>query len=430
MNPRPTPAVLPRVPFERYTLELEPLCPVHIGSGQSMLGVEYRFNEGPSGASVAQIDLDRFLGEHDLRTFIESVEGPAPVVPTTPPKMSDFPPTAAGRIQYVEASNAFKKASSGAAASQHPVHKLLAGEGLAEWLRDHIPAEYQFSPIAVGKQTAAELRSVFNNPNAQGEVHLLPRSAGEGAPYLPGSSLKGALRTAVVAAQAANPVKESGLMRAAAGTSSAGFEGIALGHGEAGKPNLYRDPFRQVRLSDLHRVEGGTAIRRVQIVRKPGSAKGDAPDPAGIHMWRECTTATLEGAPSLWRGELRLAHQMASGQHYPVDAKQNPTHLPLALPLGVLLADCNKFYRARLATELKDFRCRGELAQGLQAAAAALGPGECLVRLGRHSHFECVTVGAPFARAYSPRGSGETRSYAERQSPLGWCVLRVVPWRR
>jgi len=110
--------------------------------------------------------------------------------------------------------------------------------------------------------------------NASGDAMLgfrpLPRSL-EG-PYLPGSSVKGALRTAWIYYQLEPKLqqrdlvyvddhrvweerpakKEEGYIRPGRGGPRAAqlLEGYALGYLRGGKPNMYRDPFRAVRLGD------------------------------------------------------------------------------------------------------------------------------------------------------------------------------------
>jgi CRISPR-associated protein Csm5 len=372
------------VHFQQFVLELEPLTPIHIGSGNSFEALDYAFRDKPE-PHIVSLDTNRFLSEMNQQQR-----------------------------------EAF-------------LRRVNAGAQLASWFRAQIQAtkRYDRYTIAVEKQTAAELKRVVEDPQAEGEIHLLPRHAATAEVYLPGSSLKGALRTAIVAQRAQQPALQSQLAAVARDTKphqgSARFEAVALGHAhDHGRPNLYRDPLRQVMLSDLRPVEGATQIFRIKIVRGHAEARTNAPDPGGIHIWRETTHATTLGQSGLFRGQLRLAPHLADPRCCGPDRDNKPTHVALPLPLDDILRACNDFYPKRLREELEHFACQPGVKDQLLKAVQDLKPRECLVRLGRHSHFECVTVGPPH---WQPprRGFGKTRSYAGGQVPMGWALLRFRP---
>ncbi|TWT40211.1 type III-A CRISPR-associated RAMP protein Csm5 [Botrimarina hoheduenensis] len=414
-------------PSLSYPIQLTPLTPVHIGSGELMSAIDYRYldDEAGGGPRLAALDLDRFFGEQNLRAFLESIFGAAPPRITEAPALANYPKTQAGRAQWALDNVAYKKQSATGTASAHPVDQLLAGDGLAEWLSEHLPAEYLRPPIFVESQSADDLRQALQD-SARGEIHLLPRNTATGTPYLPGSSLKGALRTPIVAQALQGTTNHHQLQEAQQrekGRSrvSQRFEAAALGHAnQHGAPDLLRDPFRQVRLSDLTCKQLRTEVRRLQIVRRMGSTCGDS-DPSKIHLWRECYVGMLEGHQPVWRGELRLAPHLADPRVTPMQRHR----LPRLIDRQALLDACNEFYRPLLVEELARFRCDPDVAEGLQATAASLTDQQCLIRLGRHSHFECVTVGSRWSEPYSNRGAGNTRTYAGGTVPLGWCVLQI-----
>jgi len=365
--------------FQSFVLDLEPLTPIHIGSGNSFEASDYAYRDSPQPHIVC-LDTSRFLAELDPHQ-----------------------------------AKAFKK--------------ILDGSGdLTKWLRAQMGNKYDRYSIPVEKETAAELRPVVEGTSAEGEIHLLPRHAATAEVYLPGSSLKGAIRTAVVAQRAQLPELQKQLTQAAReGNSAAFFEAVALGHAEGSPPNLYRDPFRQLMLSDLRPVDATTQIFRIKIIRSHAEARSTTADPGGIHIWRETTSATTLGQSGLFRGQLRLAPHLADPRRCGPDREQKPTHLPLPLPLAEILRACNAFYRPRLREELGRFPCDpGVKEQLLKAVDGLKNTSECLVRLGRHSHFECVTVGPPHWQQ-PPRGFGKTRSYARGMVPLGWAILKFSP---
>ena len=53
-----------------------------------------------------------------------------------------------------------------------------------------------------------------------------------------------------------------------------------------------------------------------------------------------------------------------------------------------------------------------------------MGPGEALIRLGRFSHIECMTVsrsGGP------PERRGSTRTLVAGELPFGWAKIKLTP---
>jgi CRISPR-associated protein Csm5 len=365
-------------PFRRYRLRIEPLTPIHVGSGQTVEPYEYDLLQEKSGECwLVVLDIGAVL--------------------------TGLPP--AQRLQFEQFADQ----------GNYP--------GLRRWLRQHAdPARHGQWRVRVHPAAYREIAANLNNPARLGEIHLFARDAATGRPYLPGSSIKGAIRTAVVDALAReSPARQSdfeAIARQGDRDRRAGvqFEAAVLGNAKpGGNPDLYRDPLRQVAVSDAEIDTEACWIHRIQIVRPQGRAGSD---PRDIVIYRDLVGPGLVERPFGMTAELRL-HQPLTDR-----GRMGGNTLPQRIDVAAICRWCNAFYQPRLEQELNRFVQDGTLASHLLLAARGVKPNECLVRLGRHSHFECMTVGEPFHR--SPRrGFGASRSYAGGQIPLGWLLVTI-----
>jgi len=118
----------------------------------------------------------------------------------------------------------------------------------------------------------------LKNPRNQLLVNLMTRTGADYRPYLPGSSIKGAIRTAIVSCLAnENRVSVE---------NPKYFENKVLGHTD-GK----QDPFRCVKISDAFLPNNATIIDKVEIF-KPDATQDS--NPVGIQMFYEQCFSMLD----------------------------------------------------------------------------------------------------------------------------------------
>ncbi|MGA2499970.1 MAG: type III-A CRISPR-associated RAMP protein Csm5 [Tepidisphaeraceae bacterium] len=374
-----------------FQVSLIPLSPVHVGSGECIEPAEYDLIPQGENYFLTAFNLPRVF--HDLSPSL--------------------------RTEYDSL--------------------LRRGDwsGVRTWLRKAASlADQVLFRIQVQPEAADEIRKNLSNPNRLGEIHLFARDPAAGKPYLPGSSLKGAMRTAMVDALAqANDVDMQQLVQLAGDAGfqphktylGANFEAAVLGNlTDNGRADLYHDPLRQLAISDMAMPDSATYIDRIQIVRPPGR-QGQDTNPGGIVIYREVTWSVCDGENLRFQGQLRLSPHLADRDQMGFDQKtRNPNWLPHVMDVATLCRQCNAFYQPRLKEELSQFVVDKSLKDTLLDRAGACDDHRCLVRLGRHSHFECVTVGDPF-RQPPRRGFGKTRSYVAGSLPLGWAHLEFHP---
>ena len=212
-----------------------------------------------------------------------------------------------------------------------------------------------------------------------------------GVPVLPGGSLKGAMRTALLDGINHGQPLASDQERS-----------LALQQRLFRYNRFEQDPMRLVHLMDaafVDEADAGSelrfAVNRRRKAPKPGedSAQSQA-EQRGLYQLLECAPAARF---RVFAG--RLTVQQVDGVH---DERGRLPALPLRWNTRQIAAACNRFYRPQLETELKQMQERGYLDGNWVAMLGRLlaGPvGErldrneaFLLRVGRHSGAESVTL--------------------------------------
>ena len=366
------------MPAYRFTLTM--LSPVHIGSGEEIEPTDYvveaRDFNGATHHILRALDLAKLLGrltEDQRRRFNEAVDQKA----------------------------------------LFHLRKFIRSVATS--------ADYRWS-APCNKQIHRLYQAGLEGDSAQLLISLMTRDGGTGCPYVPGSSIKGALRTAWLS-------RQLGRMSRRPRPDDRNFEALALGYAAenaAGRPRgeIRADPFRAIRVGDAPLPPDGNIIEPVRI-HKPGRKAGEA-DPAGIQMYYDVTFSRLDGEDITAEGRLIIDERLA--QTPTRDISGWPFQNCVAGPIKAreLLDACNDFYRPRLKDEFDRFPVLRETAGLLLEEATRLEPGQALIRLGRFSHKECVTVDPTGGMCRKP---GTTRSLVVGELPLGWARLTLAPLR-
>src|SRR5581483_1187844 len=113
-------------------------------------------------------------------------------------------------------------------------------------------------------------KEIRRNPDRAGRIHPFIRTGGR--PFVPGSAVKGALRTALLSARAAPQLDELRAMlpldRIEGGRTSG--ESDKLQNTVLEKASTDADPFRFVRVADAGLPEGSTRYERVVNRKRNG----------------------------------------------------------------------------------------------------------------------------------------------------------------
>jgi CRISPR-associated protein Csm5 len=350
------------LPFERWKMTVRLLSPVHVGSGWELTPDEYVLSQ--------DAHKDDWLEVVDRAAILR-----------------DLGETARKELDGV----------------------LARGDarGIQDWMmKRYDPVRHRRFKVRIQKVVAEALLGHLKRGSSQCIIALATRNQATGAPYLPGSSIKGALRTAYLAYRTA---QQGVRLLQGGGEDDRDFQSRVLG---VGAGDFGTDPFRQIAISDTLLKPIEMLIDQVKIVRlKPKhghSGRGEE----GILMFRDVTWSLADRVVVDGESEVRVHSELARRGH-------------VSQPISIegLVKSCQDHYLPALKSEFQSYAeiIDEDAARVILDAAEALGANETLIRIGRHSHFECMTI--PNVRRPPRLGFGKTRSYVGGVIPLGWCRL-------
>jgi len=276
-----------------------------------------------------------------------------------------------------------------------------------------------------------------------------------GVPVLPGSSLKGAMRTALLdGINAGQPLLEDEGLLAQKGKEEANRR---LQRRLFQYREFEQDPMRLVQLGDVLFQDGdgvGSELRfAVNRRRKPpkpgeGSMQSQA-EQRGLYQLLECVPAARF---RVFAG--RLTVQRLEGV---TDGRNRLPAADLRWSVSEIAAACNRFYRPQLEMELQQMRERDYLDAGWATSIRELLEGSAgqrldrneafLLRVGRHSGAESVTLNGmrnikillgkdvetgKQRFEYRPTGTSWWLAASDTQDrtgmlPFGWLLVELHP---
>jgi CRISPR-associated protein Csm5 len=332
--------------MSQWLFSLKPLTPLHIGSGDTIEPYEYAV----LGNRLHHFDTYELL----LRL---------------PPKLQDeflsLVSSHVGKLQrLLHREAAFIKQDS---LSQFNVPLTLE----AQWL-------YQ---------------QQLDNPQARLTIYPFIRTSGK--PFIPGSSLKGAIRTALLYHKARKPIETR---------SAKQLEQEAFAY-----ERITDDPFKTLKISDSQPSTDCTEISALWVhTRRQKSWQKSIP------MFREITLSqfTHSSAPTFTHS-VKLTEEIS--QYQPKFRR---------LTMEEVITSCRSFYGLHASKErnyLENLPQTGELYAKLNELFSELPHNSFPIRFGWGSGFDAVTVN------YAAREPRTTRSrrLVENGIPLGWAAVEV-----
>jgi hypothetical protein len=269
-----------------------------------------------------------------------------------------------------------------------------------------------------------EYQSKLRNHGVANQLLISPQlSTGLGVPLLPGSSLKGAIRTAVI--DHLDRSRKLDLKGATKSQDRRAYDKQL----EKYLGRINDNVFKQLKLSDFEGWADSTLLVTATEIRR----KAGGPATPKSHT---------EVLPSMQLGA--AAHSVLSGKLGIGDGYANASNgAALRLKDGEsfdwnsLAELVNAYQRKRLNRELERFYSLPQFKGGQPAVQAVLSglenakPGEMVLRVGHYSQIEYVSVenNAPFTRKgrdgkFLPYGT--TRTLANGLYPFGWVRLSLL----
>lgn len=344
-----------------WQLAITPLSPVHLGSGQDYEPTGYVIDDGA---------LFEFDGLAALNALPELERGKLG-------KILDGAPT---QVMLRQVQSFFYSNRD----------RLIAASRRVVRINPSMDAFYQdrVGQVAQRETGGSEVQNKL-------EIERTAYNPVNGAPILPGSGLKGAIRTALLDRENDGRPLPPELK----GDRSANLKlQQSLFHYASGKFEL--DPMRLVRLADAAPARPDALVTRVHFAvnrkKQPVTVGGRPVDSQaeqkGLYQLLECLPPLYARA---FRSQLSIQETGGvESRHWP-DAS-------LHFDLADIAAACNRFYRPILDEEIRLLRERGFLAEDWAEAvlrvlagplATALGSNDAfLLRVGRHSGADSVTL--------------------------------------
>jgi CRISPR-associated protein Csm5 len=405
--------------FDHYKLLITPLSLVHIGTGESYEPTNYVIESDTLYEFDTGSAIEAF-GERERQQLLNAVN------------------RRPGTEMIVAVQKLFHEQRKALLANS--VHRIPVLDGVANFYRDRVGqvAQRETSGHAVVNRLEID-RTAFNPV-----THL---------PVLFGSSLKGAIRTALLdCVNDGRPAQE--------GKGLHEFQGrlFRYRHPDRGSLRLECDPMRLLQISDaiwhgdsgLPATEVHLAVNRKKapVVDERGRLRASQAEQKGLYQILECVPAMRYRT---FTAQLNIQH---------VDSVERVGELPdrnLRFSIRDIARACNAFYKPILRDEYKLLTERGYLSERWRQMIESLMDGEVggkigggeafLLRVGRHSGAEAVTLnGVRKIKIMEGRDreTGRQRSSAaltaktvwlaaeepDQQSdmlPFGWLLVEIHP---
>ncbi|HEY3443122.1 MAG TPA: RAMP superfamily CRISPR-associated protein [Paludibaculum sp.] len=277
----------------------------------------------------------------------------------------------------------------------------------------------------LGEGSREELRSMVERPERNGAVNALPRNPHTGCVTIPGTGIKGALRTAITNWFAESPDGQK-RVRSRMDEEGRRWNGQAMEEAalQYTRREMERDPLRLVHVSDGEwpadcvRVDQG---RLRKLGADPGSEVG-----VQVHAERLLSRADGEEMP-----ESRITIRLETKSRI---VATNAQLFPAVVTWKMMKEAADYFFLTRLKKELDTFQW---LARGSERwAPATVEANQMILRVGRWCHFDSLSVNV-FREGENHRTheklteTGATRMSCDLatggEAPYGWVLLDMVP---
>ena len=243
-------------------------------------------------------------------------------------------------------------------------------------------------------------------PFIKNEVYFLP--------YIPGSSIKGAIRTAVLSEMAkrmnlTNVKGEKGWEWK--------IEGKILENQDVrGNPDAKKDPFRAIKIKDVLLPEKSTIITQIKNVSKNSRGHLTA---KSMQLFYEVVKSKIYGGKVEFTGEILIDDDLQRFGNKGVSKN---------ISIEMIKKDCNAFYRDKLEMEHRKFYQQSEIESNSNLLLKEeFDNNSFLLRLGRFSGVESVTLDN--YREPRPPGRskkwGTSRTICEGKYPMGWVKITL-----
>lgn len=282
---------------------------------------------------------------------------------------------------------------------------------LVEIRRFTAEAMLQYGNALYTVETSEEVAAMYNAKigDIKNQLIIHPFIRTGLKPVIPGSSIKGAIRTAIVSEFA----RRKKLTRPSGYRAECEFESKALGYRDAKD-----DPFRCLKVRDAQIEADDIIVRKVVNVSRK---KGGPLQENSIQIVCEVTHSRLSGKDAAFGVGLLMDDKLAA-----------TGFTGSAFSISDIIECCGAFYGDKVRMEHDKFYKGGTMAQAfsgrLVSGLDSLKQNEFLLRVGRFSGVESVTLDT-YRNPRPPKQMtiwGTSRNLAEGLYPMGWIKVTVL----
>ncbi|MBI5208300.1 MAG: type III-A CRISPR-associated RAMP protein Csm5 [Candidatus Firestonebacteria bacterium] len=252
---------------------------------------------------------------------------------------------------------------------------------------------------------SSEIETLYKSKidNIQNQLLIYPfiRTEGETTPFIPGSSIKGAIRTAIISEFA----KKSNLPKPKDIREEYEFESQVINYKDA-----KNDPFRGIKIRDSYPQKDFTIVRDIKnFSRKRGVNN--------IQIICEVSHSFITGKDIEFETEIYFDESLFL-----------TNYLGKKLNIENIIISCKNFYKDKIESEHKKFYQNNDIEKkSTQLLNIPLDDKSFLLRLGRFSGVESVTLDK--YRNPRPPGNktiwGTSRNLIEGIYPMGWMKVTI-----
>jgi len=227
-------------------------------------------------------------------------------------------------------------------------------------------------------------------------------------PFIPGSSIKGAIRTAIIAQFTGDRITERNARNLEATALKYGFPYLDKQGREKFKIIQQNDPFRAIKTTDSILLESSTIVDEIITMTRIGQIK----------TIREITLSQFTERETKFNFEIRIDEELLKKN------KDIDKDIKAKLNIEAIATACNKFYKEILIpAEIKYFSSNAAPKSIYEKIASIkTSKNSFLLRLGWGSGKNSISLNL---KSYRPQYI-KTRRLIRQEFPLGWVEVSYV----
>jgi len=370
--------------MKNYRIKITPLTGLHIGSGFEITPIEYKLSTNNAG--------NRKLLKFSHNKIISSLD----------------------KVKKLELLKLIDESSS----------NINALKKVIEFLHNNVKEEDIDYSIRVDRSFAEIYDTKFMDINNQLIVNQTYRSSKNYKPVIPGSSIKGSIRTAILNYLVNNKYAEVkryyDFLKKERKLRADKIEKKILKFKDP-----KNDPLRTLIVDDCEISGNSTSfITKLEIYKRKQNKIQKQ------HMFYEIITGELLGGDASGITHIKIDDDLlkAPGDGGYFFRNQN-------LTISLIIQACNSFYKNILKCEEEKFYKNTFIPCGFDTLKEKIeneipdNKNICLLRLGRFSQIESITFPKDLRNPRTKRGYGNTRTlalYNDTYYPIGWIKLEIL----